>query len=1149
MCKFYANSSVTSANKNRQSSIVVMPEVKKNIGNLFDRLRRPKAHGKPILLPAKAVTSPRETMEVQPFLVLSPADIATLVHALFPDRSKSLFSKEPPKSGLTSSASSISGISIPVIATTPRDGSSILSRSVSSMTSDSTSRDAQPFQDFSEPQEHMDMPIEQREAAMVRPVPTEEYGRKLREACSEMAQSLGSDAVAGTCHPCADRWAVLHISRDGKELLTRMRKDVDYDDQEDDSLDSDSDDESTSYGVALENDYHQLKDAIVRLLSEYELPKVLSEATAFSNGQSPRRERRNRTKRMIGDGPNQLTVNGKPLHRRRRSSSTNDDVASEKVPDLVIMLETANQQCESRGEWLSAITWHKTLDQLKKLSSPSLTRDGYGPLLHYFGRGPRDSLARCFSAIDEFEAWFVWLKQSQERYESRIDQMMRNFKNLRDKMWYKTMVMNSAGYDDARNLATALKMMGNKIRPGEALNRTNPTHKRGFSRSSLTTGNFLLRTEAQVLDLLAASNDHCGPNKLSDEQVELTTKWLKDFNIERNFCQSEERIHRFTLEIDKCVNKFVGDSPSECPVLWSSDLYKRDQHILNGGRSDAWLTGMGLCIPEADSSKDNTRKHSSRSLDFVQKPSSLRTLSTKASQSSLLSSDWSGNTKTPLNIMDSQDYFGGPSPTLEIDSSVTFWSPFQANSGAEKDAESGDRPKPSMKSSTKKSTAAYEDERQRFLIDLKRSLTGLMLSDLGSLVFNTGSETDGWFSEEIVDDCIKMKEAEELKRKAKLARKKSKRNLRNREQATPATQASTNSERTSPMPNSTPEVTISNDIVDIKKSGREFPYKFAYEKLLRRFSTHPNPFTKLDALHHLKILIEHQLVAPAPKHISLRTRRDEISNPRDSPNLHSPLTVTGSGRGSPADNPTVRVVVSNSPPSNNSVIDVMRSLFSDPLTRPKTLFRDLQYISAFIPTETLYKTAYGRAFSDASVAAVGLKDDVVRQMVDIADRVVQEHTDMRPSGSSQTPQQPSSTTSATAPQEPSSATGDAANTPQSAERRAPKYSMSDAAHMYQLAALEGNAAAERELAIFYLTQPEITPRIMQPLAKAKDVFKNVEKMLSTRRNKAGEEDNKRSDPLTLCLAHHWMEQSKIGGDELAANYLRDRDDIERIPGV
>jgi hypothetical protein len=115
--------------------------------------------------------------------------------------------------------------------------------------------------------------------------------------------------------------------------------------------------------------------------------------------------------------------------------------------------------------------------------------------------------------------------------------------------------------------------------------------------------------------------------------------------------------------------------------------------------------------------------------------------------------------------------------------------------------------------------------------------------------------------------------------------------------------------------------------------------------------------------------------------------------------------------------------------------------------------------------------------------------------------------------------------------------------------------MTDAAHMYYLAAREGNAAAERELAIFYLTQPDITPRAMQSFSKPKDVFKNLDKMMSQRSSVRGgskggsEEDSKRSDPLTLCLAHHWMEMSKAGGDELAANYLRDRDDIERIPGA
>jgi hypothetical protein len=100
--------------------------------------------------------------------------------------------------------------------------------------------------------------------------------------------------------------------------------------------------------------------------------------------------------------------------------------------------------------------------------------------------------------------------------------------------------------------------------------------------------------------------------------------------------------------------------------------------------------------------------------------------------------------------------------------------------------------------------------------------------------------------------------------------------------------------------------------------------------------------------------------------------------------------------------------------------------------------------------------------------------------------------------------------------------------------------MQDAAQMFLITAKEGDAAAERELAIFYLTQPDGLPRTILPLAKPREVFKG--EILARKRTA-----DSRSDPATMCLAQHWMEMSRKGGDELAANYLRSRDDMERIP--
>src|SRR6202042_1498096 len=115
------------------------------------------------------------------------------------------------------------------------------------------------------------------------------------------------------------------------------------------------------------------------------------------------------------------------------------------------------------------------------------------------------------------------------------------------------------------------------------------------------------------------SEEHGGPNKLSDDQAEKTLKWLSQYGIE-NFCKGEERIHRFCLEIDTCVNKLVGDSLMEGPVLWSSELYSRDKHILDGGRQkgDLVLTGIStLCISGEFGQESDMGRKSLRGIDMA----------------------------------------------------------------------------------------------------------------------------------------------------------------------------------------------------------------------------------------------------------------------------------------------------------------------------------------------------------------------------------------------------------------------------------------------------------------------------------------------------------------------------------------------------
>ena len=1040
-------------------------------------------------------------------------------------------------------------------------------------------------------------------------------------ACSEMSRILGIDATSGSCHPCAERWAVLYISPDGKQLKTRMRKDSDDEDEhDDDSPESDSsdDDDGASERLDLESDYHHLKEAISKLVEEYEIPKELapeSESKSFSNRTSTHRrdtrggrlarqssetlgsrnpynsQSQSQLTNLIASQRNPPTRHRSPQQHPRSNSNPQPAEKQDNASVLVTMLEAAMQQCQARSDFVNAHLYYKTLQTLKKLTSPSLTKNGYAALLNYFSRGPRDSLGKSANAIEEFEAWFVWLKQSQERHDAAIEEMILSLKNLRDKMWYITDVRNSGQYEEAKNVAIALKLMGQPTKTLDGKPLQTP-RSRNFSKSS--TNNFLLKTEAQMVDIMAAPGDFGGPNKLSDEQSDMTMKWLNDYGIENYFCKGEERIHRFCLEVDKCVNKLVGDGMMDGPVLWSSELYRRDKEILDSGRQkgDLFLTGVGTLSIAGDEEYETHGRPAPRSLDFAQRPSqgSLRSVSNRnVSSGTFDSSPWA---RAPA--AESHDYFASSTPTLTIDSAATFWSPFQTQAQSPTSATSI---RPRTASSSKgtvmlKQSASVNEDKRRFLLDLKQAVTGLLLSDLGTIVFGNGSETDAWFSGELGEDCIQRREEEDRRRKRQLARKKSMKSVRNagrqdyrngpldtlgraeRSQAAPpiatlqhAAASDAHLSASEHSSASSDATSRSSEMSAAKKAGLlEFPYNVAFRRLLNRFATHPNPFTKLDALFELELLIVASLSSRSGK--SYNNRRDTLPAVPQSPSLgaipelsaREPTTHTShraknleeamaNCEGRRSHNLTHDRLNTSSQsqqhrsgarspvglPGTDMILDVLQGLFRDADIRPKTLFRDLQFIASFVPGPILDKTARGKAFWDVGFAALGLKQDVCRTMIDLVDEIVAQNSKRDPVFQS-SQQQPSGSS-------PSQAEKDGGADGSAIPPASSRYTMSDAASMLLITAKEGDAVAERELAIFYLTSPELVERTVLPLTKPKDVFKTE---LLNRERKASQ-DPARSDPMTMCVAQHWMEQSKKGGDVLATKYLRARDDLESIP--
>ncbi|CAK7567919.1 MAG: hypothetical protein SEPTF4163_005897 [Sporothrix epigloea] len=1325
------------------------PAIKLHIENIMNRFRGSEVlRASARLLPARSITSLRETVEVHPYLVISPADLVTMVNALFPERRPSPAQSVGHRPGL-GYVSNFSVMSQPVAVTCSRSKTeveSVLSTSISSANSDATTS-VEPLESQQTGNSSYTLSSLSSEISGVNQTKTNQFdddGCSLRLALQDMTQTLGSESVRGTCHPCAERWAVLFVSADGNSLSMHMAYDPDEYDciREDSTSSSDETDDISEDELPgpdrrqPEMDYHNVRKCIFKLVEEYEIPpepgtgnsampifsnqaKFLEQyrlqnnlsttETITSSDAPPKLRSRNPYLRRVGGKV--TDAKQRPIHhthvprdsqnthlahdlRQKYAAMAHEDFESSK-PALISMLKAASSQSHSQSDFLSALRYWKTLQQLNAMTSSTLRKNGFAALLSIFSRGPRDSIRRSAAAVEMYDAWLIWLKQSQERAEGALDTMLKRLCALRDKMWYVTDVRNSAPYEFTRNIAVALKTMGTS-RKWDTHQRSRQSKLRGGSAS------FLYRIESELVELLAATESQGGPNKLSDDQAEKTLRWLQHSGT-ANFCQGEERIHRFSCEIASCVDKLVGEGIVEAPVLWSSVLFSRDQRTLETTSRAAmrdrdctgviWDDATSIQSFGSENRRFNTPIQSSSSArgDFDFRP----TVSQTSSSVQSFDSDQYSFSRASTSFSDtagSHSYVSSTcvSPVPVIDSPVTFWSPFKvsvspisANSRAQSPTaaaaslrsplstmhhslrqssfsrevggtqstsqSSEDRPGTSASSAGTLFQQRVPDGKARFLNDLRQSLSSLLLSDLGNLVFARGSETDHWFSIE-GQNCIDRREeiAERQRqdantKKNRLANQKlpkqTKTDTTERDKELSGsslsasesiftsdgdilTDALSRQSHTSDMtariykencPVTSPDTatgpgreiffsqTATQDTTQ-NNAVSEFPFKEAYRRLLRMFCVHPNPRVKLDALFELENLITASLSsrstrrrlaqltmssnspvasqitandandsrsgettaalnAPSSQVKPLEEASDKFDNTKGA--AQTPSIIRRRSFGAQGERGAGVGQKTNSSQTKDAVACILRSLFCDPTIRPKTLFRDLQFIAAFVPSDVLDRSERAKSFWAAGTAALLLKNEVCMTMIELADEIIGAYTKTR-----QVPAHESHLVST--PLLPPTAPGDSSKCSKPSALYSASspllgtYSLVDAARMLTITAKEGNPTSQRELALFYLTNPELLERITLPLSKPREVFKKAVmdkygggssdggSSGSSRQggvdggtsghglgNSPGDDSVHavRNDPALMCVAIHWMEAAEKGGDKVAQRFL------------
>lgn len=910
---------------------------------------------------------------------------------------------------------------------------------------------------------------------------------RLKDSYNRLKEGLHTEVSLSSGH-LANIWAIIHLSDDG----TRLSIEPSFFDTGVPQSRSPSGSKKTS------NDIRILTDALTRLMMD----RANLQTLAFSLG----------TDNM--------------------NSIKNHAI-------LTRVFNIIGFQCRANFDFTGALYWWKASRILHELSASEDIIE-LDDLLRSVCKDLRASISTHTATIAQYTVLcrsLENLRKSQRRTFQLLNDKMRV---LRIKMWYVSDVRHSAAYEDALHVTRALRAMVSSSRAKQ------PGSISTWARHRLRNSHGTDRSESQTLEILTAHKDHGGLSKLADEQVDLTWRWLTRNSIE-NFCKGEERIHRFCFEIQKCINKLVGLNLIESPVLWSSRIFEREKSSMN---------------PRSSRSANHEPLRKPANEDFTSR-SGERSIFPNGSQAS-----W-GPSVVPSSVL----------PNFDLSSIDESWN-HPRSSVIANYADLGNQARSKYSSGTTpilfplptyqatlppSSGSVYNtlsDElmtaKTEFTQNIKKTLGSLIISDLGYLLWVHGSETDTWInhhgSRQIPsvpankqEDYKPIENANApLPTNLPSASKPHNSNSYAVQESFP--------ENPSSNPSTNSLSSFPSETAQSVHSSAEFPYREVYKTLLDRFSYTLDPYKKLSILSQLHYLVSSSLdeksstqVKDGIKGSQLKTSAAERTSvgsrvPRTkATSLEEVIANCNERRISTLKTrPITEISVNNSyydatGPSTStidSVVLALRKIFRDPFLRPTTLFRDLQFIAAFIPSSILDQTSQGTAFWDTGLAALALKDELCASLVARATELTAYHIN----GPSPSP-----------PISPSLVAT----------------SLRDAAHLWLLAAKEGSPVAARELGLFYLTHPHLLPLVTFPFARARDVFRTT---LTSERGLSGNGGRGRNfsggigggpgtsmgsqpaglDSWTFAMVFHWMEVAANGGDRDASEFLRGNGELSGV---
>ena len=781
---------------------------------------------------------------------------------------------------------------------------------------------------------------------------------------------------------------------------------------------------------------------------------------------------------------------------------------------LHMQFETEVELAQNQSDVSDIHYWYNALDCLRHKYHAAYWGQDDTKVLQPVYSASLVSEVRSKTLTQVMEDRLAGLETLHDRLIHEIETVFTHIQLLRDKMWYKMDVMHSEIYESAKEVAHALTYMQTQ----HDVKSPGSVSSRGRVQVRSFTDMLFQRQQTETSTVMKASSEHGGPRKLADEQVDLTRKWLKRSAID-NFCEGEERIHRFCMEMKTASGKLVGDNMTDSPVLWSSELFSREKHLFDNVLPKPALLSNSERRYSA-LSEDNSRSLPLRPSEYRPRASDTRSSpSHRGSVRSMASTRMARSDALNLDLSPA-----GASPTRRAVSETTtestnsFWSPVPTDRQSMTSISSHSRPS-SMYNDAVAAKAADDMslKKTKFLDTLRHSLVTLLVSDLACPVWSSGSETDSWLDQALQREKV----GRWLKRRHDLEHAISSppsaftpipsatepvKSSKKRSASARPVMAQLTRKSSNPTIDDATNAAQETAVVTFEAAGHlKFSYDQAFQQLLDRFCKEPRPALKLQVAQELEVLVIRQIKETRSEPIKAetiasRTKRQSAWSTPASRRSSLNATITraqGCGSGS------ISELSHDSAASEEEIVQKMKEVLVQ--TRPRSLFRDLQYVAAFASPDELPQKQQGKAFLHLGLASLAYKEDICSTLVELASKMI--------------------TADGVKRQTDKSEAGDSW--------------IKEAAEYLMFAAREGNAVAQRELASLYLVHGGIIPVMTTPLSLPRETFR-PEMMYWQEKKPRGAEGR------ALCLALHWMQQAADNGDEIARGKLKEREGTNSI---